>query len=231
VPQLTIWPRNHSGVSAKPPSSFLRTTFEEVADLYDCARPSYPDELFDDLAVVGELGHGSRVIEIGCGTGQATRPLAERGYQIICVELSEQMAAVARRNLARFGNVEVTTADFETWQPRECAFDAVVAFTALHWIAPEVRYEKSASLLRLDGKLAVVSTHHVHPPGGDDFFVHVQEDYEAILPGHPDTKAGPSMRPDAVKHTLEAEMEASGLFRIIGTRRYLWDVTYNADAS
>jgi SAM-dependent methyltransferase len=134
-------------MSAKPPSSFLRTTFEEVADLYDCARPSYPDELFDDLAVVGELGHGSRVIEIGCGTGQATRPLAERGYQIICVELSEQMAAVARRNLARFGNVEVTTADFETWQPRECAFDAVVAFTALHWIAPEVRYEESASLL------------------------------------------------------------------------------------
>jgi hypothetical protein len=59
-----------------------------------------------------------------------------------------------------------------------------------------MRYEKSVSLLRLDGNLAVVSTtKHVHPHGGDDFFARVQEDYKAILPEHPDTKAGPPMGP------------------------------------
>jgi 16S rRNA A1518/A1519 N6-dimethyltransferase RsmA/KsgA/DIM1 with predicted DNA glycosylase/AP lyase activity len=47
------------------------------------------------------------VLEIGCGTGQATVPLAERGSRIVAVELGPAMAAVARRNLARFPAVQV----------------------------------------------------------------------------------------------------------------------------
>ena len=72
----------------------LRTTFEQVPELYDRARPSYPLEVFDDLAALARLAQAARIVEIGCGTGQATLPLAERGYQITCVELGEQLAAV-----------------------------------------------------------------------------------------------------------------------------------------
>src|SRR5690242_18638862 len=50
--------------------------FDEVASLYDRVRPGYPDELFADLADVTGLGAGSAVLEVGCGTGQATRALA-----------------------------------------------------------------------------------------------------------------------------------------------------------
>jgi ubiquinone/menaquinone biosynthesis C-methylase UbiE len=56
----------------------LRSTFDAVATLYDEARPGYPERLFDDLASLSGTGPGAKkVLEIGCGTAQATVPLAE----------------------------------------------------------------------------------------------------------------------------------------------------------
>jgi SAM-dependent methyltransferase len=76
-----------------------RWTFDEAAGLYDRARPGYPAALFDDLVELTGIGPGSRVLEIGSGTGQATGPLAERGCRVVAVELGPRLAAVARRNL------------------------------------------------------------------------------------------------------------------------------------
>ena len=206
----------------------LRATFEQVPLLYDRARPNYPPEVFDDLVALARLPEAARIIEIGCGTGQATVPLAERGYRITCVELGEQLAAVARGKLARFPKVEVINADFETWQPARAEFDAVLAFTAFHWIDPDVRYEKAASLLRDHGMLGIVATEHVHPPDGDDFFLEVQEDYQAILPDDPATTAGGPKPPDTIPD-LGEEIRTSGLFRTIAAQRYLWSVVYTAE--
>jgi SAM-dependent methyltransferase len=200
----------------------LRATFDEVAEQYDRARPTYPEELFDDLIDLAGLGPRTRVLEIGCGTGKATLALAGRGLRITCVELGTSLAAVAQRKLALFPGVRVVNADFETWRPERADFDAVVAFTAFHWIPPELRYLKSAALLREGGALAVVATHHVLPEDGDTFFLEVQADYDDLLPG------GPPGPPDAAAGFAE-EMEASGLFRVAGERRYQWDVVYTAD--
>ena len=53
----------------------LRRTFNEEPELYDRTRPGYPPGVFEDLAALAELSRGSRVLELGCGTGQATVPL------------------------------------------------------------------------------------------------------------------------------------------------------------
>lgn len=203
----------------------LRATFDEVAELYDRARPVYPRELFADLVSLAAHEPRARVLEIGCGTGQATAPLAELGFDLVCVELGERLAEVARRRLARFPNVEVVSGDFEQWEAPAASFDAVVAFTAFHWIDPAVRYEKAARLLRPGGALAVVSTQHVLAEGGDPFFAEVQKDYEAV---DPTADSLPPPAPDEAGD-LAAEIEASGLFRSTAVRRYLWDVTYSAD--
>jgi trans-aconitate methyltransferase len=128
-------------VSATP-NDLLRTTFDQVPELYDRARPNYLPQLFDDLVSLAQLPQKARLVEIGCGTGQATLPLAQRGYAITCVELGKQLAAVAQRKLANFTSVEVINANFESWQPERAEFDAIVAFTAFHWIAPDLRYER-----------------------------------------------------------------------------------------
>jgi SAM-dependent methyltransferase len=201
-----------------------RESFDEIAELYDRARPLYPKSVFDELVVFAGLTAGGRILEIGCGTGQATVPLVERGFEIVCVELGERLAAVARQKLARFPRVEIVNAAFETWEPVRAEFDAVVAFTAFHWIDPDVRYAKPARLLARDGALAVVGTKHVLPADGDKFWVEVQADYDAVVPGDENR---PPPRPDEVAD-LSHEFDVAG-FRDVVVRRYLWDVPYGAD--
>jgi SAM-dependent methyltransferase len=204
----------------------LRETFGSVAEQYDRARPTYPAAVFDELAELASLTPGSRVLEIGPGTGKATLELALRGYVVTGVELSPELAAVARRNLASFPQAEIDVADFETWQPREADFDAVVAFSAFHWIAPELRYARPAQLLRPGGALGVVGAPHVRLAWDDSFWAEIQEDYDAVVP-HPDNAPPPA--PEDVQGWV-AEFESSGLFENVTERQEVVELRYTADA-
>ena len=204
----------------------LRATFEHVAEQYDRVRPTYPTDIFGDLAALTGVASGRRVLEIGCGSGQATLPLAERGFDVVCVEPGEQLAKVAQRKLARFPRVQVINAPFEAWEPPDgIAFDTVVAFTAFHWIDPDVAYVKSRRLLREGGALAIVATQHVVHSERVDFWRDVQQDYIAL--GLSDDERAPPL-PEAVPD-LRSEIDSSGVFRTTAVRRYVWDVTYGAD--
>ena len=201
----------------------LRSTFDQAAELYDRARPRYPPALFDDLAALAGIGPGSRVLEIGPGTGQATMALAERGYRVVAVELGAQLAAVARRNLARFPSVEVVTAAFEDWPLPPEPFDLVLSATAFHWIDPAVRVVKSADALRPGGSLATIATHHV--AGGDvSFFAQAQACYERW---DPETPPGGSRLPAAADiHSSSDELDGSHRFGPAEFRRYEWELPY-----
>lgn len=201
-----------------------RATFDRAAALYERARPTYPDELIDDVVALAGLGPGSRIVEIGCGTGKATLPLAGRGLRITCVELGASLAAIAQRKLALLPGVQIVNADFETWRPERGDYDAVVAFTAFHWIPRELRYPSVAAVLREGGALAVAMVHHVVTEDSDPFFFEVQADYEAV--GRGGDPPGP---PEEVED-FGAEIEATGLFRVVSERRYEWEMEYTADA-
>jgi ubiquinone/menaquinone biosynthesis C-methylase UbiE len=154
----------------------LRSTFDSVAELYDRARPGYPPALFDDLARLTGVGPGCRVLEIGPGTGQLTLPLAERGCEIVAVELGSRLAAVARRKLRAFPAVEVVNADFETWPVPAERFDLVIAATAAHWLDAAVATGKTRAALRPGGRVATVETHHVQG-GTSEYFAYAQDCY------------------------------------------------------
>ena len=133
----------------------LRAGFDMAAEDYQRTRPVCPPELFDDLIDRAGLKAGDRVIEIGCGTGQATVPLAQRGLTVTAIELGAELAAIARHRLAAFPAAEVVTCSFEDWQPQGDPASAVVAVNSLHWIDPQLRYAKPHELLRPGGAMVI----------------------------------------------------------------------------
>jgi len=96
-----------------------KRSFDAAARLYDEFRPGYPEPLFDDLVELSGIPEGGRILEIGPGTGQATLPLARRGFSILGLELGASMARVCRRNTHEFPNVEILNTAFEDWKPAE----------------------------------------------------------------------------------------------------------------
>lgn len=139
-------------------------SFDAVADAYDAGRPGYPASLIDEAIKLSALPRGGRVLEIGCGTGQATRPFAERGYRMTCLEPGRSLATLARKNLAAYSHVEILNCRFEDWPVEPGAFDLVLAATSLHHVAEELRYARSARALKEGGALAVLSNR----PGDDE---------------------------------------------------------------
>ncbi|MCA1849655.1 MAG: class I SAM-dependent methyltransferase, partial [Acidobacteria bacterium] len=167
---------------------------------------------------------GARLLEIGCATGKATRPLLERGFSVVCVELGVQLAEAARRNLAGLP-VEIQIAPFESWEGEPEAFDLVYAAAAWHWVDSAIGYRKAYKLLRPGGHLAFWGAKHAFPADADPFFTEIQEVYEAIGAS---AETWPPPSPDEVADQA-AEIEATGLFEQIHVRRYVWDTVYTAD--
>jgi SAM-dependent methyltransferase len=200
--------------------------FDAVAEQYERARPSYPAGLFEDLErLAGLRGEAAvRVVEVGPGTGQATRGLLRRGWSVVAVEPGAGLAAVAMRVLAGLGDLRIHVAPFESWRPPDERFDLVFAATAWHWLDPAVAYRKAAASLYPGRCLALVSTEHVLPEhDGDPFFRQAQAVYAAV--GLGDRHDLPP-RPEAVAAPEAVTIASSGYFQPPVTRRYLWSHRY-----
>ena len=193
----------------------LRETFDTVAEQYERARPLYPDELVD--AIPGRL-----VLEIGCGTGQLTRALVARGFDVTCVESGANMAAVARRTAP---DARIVVSRFEDWEP-DGVYDTVCSATAWHWLDPEVAPGKVHGLLRPGGALAVIGTHHVVPPDADPFFRDIQSAYAAIGDGIPVDDL-PDV--DDIRHDDAVRLRATGLFDV-EDRAWVRVIEYDAES-
>jgi len=156
----------------------MKRTFDEVAQLHNEARPRYPERLFLTLIEEAGLQPGSTLLEIGPGTGQATGPLAQKGFEITAIELGACLAAIARYELQDHKNVQIITGAFEEVTLPKGSFDLVYAATAFHWIDPAVRFVKSHELLKNGGHLAIIHTHHISDEQGDVFFNASQAIYD-----------------------------------------------------
>jgi SAM-dependent methyltransferase len=130
----------------------------------------------DAVITSSHLHEGSSVLEIGCGTGQLSVPLAQKGVYLLAIELGPHLAAHARRNLERFPLAQVEVSSFEDWPLPSQKFDAVVCASAFHWLDPDIRFSKSAKALRPGGFLTIVHAHHVKG-GTPGFFADTQPYY------------------------------------------------------
>jgi SAM-dependent methyltransferase len=204
----------------------FRATFDDDADAYDRTRPVCPAAVFDDIVELASLGPTSHVLEIGPGTGQATRPLAEREIAVTAVELGPALADRAAANVAGYEKVSVLNTSFEVFDPAGARFDAVFACNSFHWIDPDVRYAKAADLMRPTGHLVVLSTPWVVPDDADPFWWDVQDDWEAATGGREDPT---TKHPDRFDLPLTGLAE-SGLFAAAIIRRTRFDIEFETEA-
>ena len=193
----------------------LKTTFNTDAALYEEVRPGYPEKLVQDVIDLSGIDDHSRILEIGCGTGKATRSFAERGYELVCLDIGADLIDVAKAKLKMFPNVSFVRAAFETWKPN-VSFDLVISATAFHWVDPKVRYLRVLEALGSKGFLAVFSNQHARKDEG--FFAEVQDLYDRYYP-----------QPTGNRPTHSTNFPGVEAFQDPIKRVYPWRETYSSE--
>ena len=120
---------------------------------YDAARPGHPERVFAILSTRCGLSRNTRVLEIGPGTGQATRELLGRGASVVVVEPNEQLG---HHLAATFGgDLEVLRTALEDASLPRASFDLAAAASSFHWIDEAVGLEAIHAALRPGGWIAL----------------------------------------------------------------------------
>jgi SAM-dependent methyltransferase len=193
-----------------------RFTFDQVASVYRASRPDYPEALVDDVLAYAGLKPTDAVLEVGCGTGQATKSFAARGLRIVAIDPGSEMVRTAREALANFANVELIEATFEAWPADKAAFQLICAAQSWHWVAPEVRFVKAAELLSPQGSLAVFG----HVPVG--LPASLLEQFKQISLRHTGAWGPPPEAWYLPSGPFRGWFDESGLFGPVEHRCYPW---------
>lgn len=130
-------------------------TFDSVAALYDAQRSGYPEALFADLVSLGGLKRGDRVLEIGCGSGQATAGLVALGLDVDALDPGPALIELARLKFSDSPLPRFAVTSFEEWGLEDRKFRLVAAAQSWHWVRPDVGFPKAADALSPDGHLAI----------------------------------------------------------------------------
>lgn len=216
--------------------------FDDVAAAYDRVRPTYPAEMFADLAGITGVGPSASVLEVGCGPGQATRDLLARGWRVHAVEPGAALAARAVANAAgRPFEVDVTT--FDAWDPAGRTFDLLFSATAYHWVAPSVRWALAAAVLAPGAWLALATNRTVDGGTFNEVYAATEDLHREYAPevefGLSPSAAAILAEVRAAPHDIGTVWEAAepksgpslagGLFGAPELRWYEWETTYDAE--
>jgi SAM-dependent methyltransferase len=164
------------------------------------------------------------VVEVGPGTGQATKDLLARGASVHAIEIGSAMAAKLRSNLPS-DRLRITVGDFEAVSIAPGSADAIFSATAYHWISRQAQTDRPATILRPGGIVAIVDLIQVDSPDDEGFFSANQQIYERHGQGH----AGPpTPTRDAADPEIRRTLEADARFDCVAVRRYDWNQTYTA---
>lgn len=180
---LAARPEPVMGRSARAPSSNMRLMTDGDENAYDAFAQAYAKSNESNawnahyerpaiLRLVGDVA-GRRVLDAGCGAGAHTAALVERGGQVIGVDSSAGLLAIAADRLQ--GAARFEQADLRDPLPfDDRSFDVVMASLVMHYLpdwAPTLR--EFHRVLVSNGRL-IISTHHPFMDhalaGGDDYF-------------------------------------------------------------
>jgi SAM-dependent methyltransferase len=132
-----------------------KLTFNQDVKNYDKFRPSYPKELFKEIIDYSGLDCNKHSLEIGIGTGQATRPILETGCAVRAIEFGDKLAAYSKEKFSSYNNFKIKNISFEDFECDSNSIDLVYSATAFHWLPEEIAYPKVLDLLKRGGTMTL----------------------------------------------------------------------------
>ncbi len=156
-----------------------RSPFDPVAADYDAGRPSYPDGVFTAIERTACQLRGAVVLDVGAGTGIATRQLAARGARTVAIDFGELML---RRARARDPGLTCLQADGNMLPIRSLSVDLTCFAQSWHWFDQHRASREVARVLRPGGCWAAWWSHAW--ADGEDWFDTYQDLMEAACPGY-----------------------------------------------
>ncbi|MGI5479421.1 class I SAM-dependent methyltransferase [Streptomyces lavendofoliae] len=129
-------------------------SFGSAVDVYEQSRPTYPSALIEH--VLADFP-GGRMVEVGAGTGKATRLFAAHGVDLTCLEPDPAMASKLAQVCRDQPHVEVVVEAFEDIADvlTEGPVNGLVCAQAWHWTDPLTRWDRAARSLAAEGLLAL----------------------------------------------------------------------------
>lgn len=127
--------------------------FNQMADYYDNYRPDYPKEIITSIIKKANLVAGSRLFEIGSGSGKATVQFSDFGFEILCIDPGVDLVNIGNAKF-KGKNIKFIASRFEDYSAPSEYFDAIFSAQAFHWVPQPVGYKKCAEILKNGGYLA-----------------------------------------------------------------------------
>ncbi len=137
----------------------FETTFDSAALDYDKSRPAYPADIYEDIRRYKPIPPGSSVLEIGVGTGKASRPILDTRCHWTGLEPGERLAALARCRYQAYESFSLLNRTFQDFHGDDGSFDLIYAATAFHWIPEDYGYRRVFDLLKPGGAFARFAYH------------------------------------------------------------------------
>ena len=168
----------------------LGATFDTEASKYDKMRPGYADELFQAIFEYVKIGEGSRVVEVGSGSGQATLPVLKTGCELTSVEYGENFSKILIEKFGGYKGFKVITGKFEDVDLEDDAYDLVFSATAFHWVPEEIGYPKVYSALKPGGAFARFANRPRNSQNAPELALEIDALYEEYYNKAYDIKSG-----------------------------------------
>ena len=196
-----------------------KLSFNDVPELYERLRPTYPEKLIEDIINYSALTSTSEILEIGPGTGQITLPFARRGYSITGIEIGENLVDHLRTKLLNYPNAKIYNYSFEEWDNMGKTFDLIISAQAFHWIDPNIGYPKVEQLLNKNGRLALIWIYHPCT----DMINELDKVYKKYFPNYKKLEDVESQMNKQIE-----EIKASNLFANLKVYTYQFEIEYTS---